>query len=266
MVSVDEEIERLFALAPEEFIAARDEAARRLRDDGDADGAKRLKSLRRPSVAAWAINQLRRRSSDELEQLLAVGDELRKGQRRALSGLKAQDLREVGARRRAARGRLLAAAENILRERGDAGPHLDEVAATLDAAVVDEDAATLVRAGQLSKPLSAPATFELSGALKVAPEPEEGSAPAEAPLPDPDLAEALAAAKTARREAEALRRRAERASEEVGRLEASAAEAMDRAKAAAERAGRLKREADAAEREVAKAERRADRMAKRGKA
>ena len=264
-VSVDEEVERLFALPPEEFIAARDDAARRLREERDPDGAKRVKALRRPSVAAWAINQLPRRSSDELEQLLAVGEELRKGQRRALSGLKAGDLREVGARRRAAKNQLLAAAERILRERGEPGPHLEEVGATLDAAVVDEDAAALVRAGQLSKPLPAPATFELGGGLAVAPEAVGGTEEAAGPQPDPELDEALAEAAKARREATALDARIERAADEVQRLERTAEEARGRADAATERLDALRGEARRATREAERAEERTAHLKRKGR-
>ena len=54
----------LFALPPAEFIAARDALAKRLKADGDATRAAEVKALRRPSVAAWAVNQVARRKPE----------------------------------------------------------------------------------------------------------------------------------------------------------------------------------------------------------
>ncbi|HVL99824.1 MAG TPA: hypothetical protein VM324_11090 [Egibacteraceae bacterium] len=42
--------------------------------------------MRRPTVAAWSLNQLARREPDGLAALRAVGGELALAQRRALSG------------------------------------------------------------------------------------------------------------------------------------------------------------------------------------
>src|SRR5688572_26545469 len=39
--------DELFGLPPEEFVAARDDLARRLRREGDAEAARRVKALRR---------------------------------------------------------------------------------------------------------------------------------------------------------------------------------------------------------------------------
>ena len=48
----------LYRLAPEDFTAARDAAAKQARADGDRDGAAALKALRRPTVSAWLLNAL----------------------------------------------------------------------------------------------------------------------------------------------------------------------------------------------------------------
>jgi hypothetical protein len=42
----------------EEFVAARDQLARQLRAAGDRDAARQVAGLRRPSISAWAANQL----------------------------------------------------------------------------------------------------------------------------------------------------------------------------------------------------------------
>ena len=54
-------MDELFDLPPTEFIAARDALAKQLKADGDAGAAAEVKALRRPSVAAWAVNQVARR-------------------------------------------------------------------------------------------------------------------------------------------------------------------------------------------------------------
>ena len=56
-----DEIDQLFALPLDEFTAARNELARRLKQDGDAEAAEGVRGLAKPTVAAWAVNQLARR-------------------------------------------------------------------------------------------------------------------------------------------------------------------------------------------------------------
>jgi hypothetical protein len=48
------DIDRLYALPLEEFTHERDELAKRVRDEGDADAAAAVKALKKPAVAAWA--------------------------------------------------------------------------------------------------------------------------------------------------------------------------------------------------------------------
>ena len=57
---VEAEIDRLFELSPERFVAERDATAKRLRSGGDVEAAARVTKLRRPTVAAWALDQLAR--------------------------------------------------------------------------------------------------------------------------------------------------------------------------------------------------------------
>ena len=78
--------DELFGLAPEEFVAARDGLARRLKREGDAETAARVKALRRPTLSAWAVNQLARARGRELEPLLDAGERLRSAHQDALAG------------------------------------------------------------------------------------------------------------------------------------------------------------------------------------
>ena len=70
------EIERLYALPLEEFTRERDELAKRLRGEGEREAAAAVKALAKPSVAAWALNQVRRDRPEDVRRLLEVTDEL----------------------------------------------------------------------------------------------------------------------------------------------------------------------------------------------
>ncbi len=86
MATLDREIDRLYTVPLDEFTARRNELAKRLKKDGDADAADQVTALVKPSVPAWTINQLARRQKKEVQSLLATGARLRKAQEKALSG------------------------------------------------------------------------------------------------------------------------------------------------------------------------------------
>src|SRR3954463_1135194 len=141
-VSIDEVAERLYALEPEEFTAARDQAAK----DADGDDRKAIKSLRKPTVAAYVANMLTRSHRDDVEALVDLGDDLRsamagKGDIRALSEQRRELVRALVHQAAVAAGRELTA------------PVEEEVAATLEAATADADLGRAVLSGRLVKPL-----------------------------------------------------------------------------------------------------------------
>ncbi len=76
----------LYGLPLADFTKARDELARRLRREGRRDDAEAVKALRKPTVAAWALNQLARRRPGDVERLLATGERLREAQEALLAG------------------------------------------------------------------------------------------------------------------------------------------------------------------------------------
>jgi hypothetical protein len=147
--------DELFGLPPEEFVAARDDLARRLRREGDADAAKRVKTLRRPPLSAWAVNQLARGRGRGLEELLAAGERLRAAHQAALAGEGADELRAAAKAEREVVARLVKAAMALLGEAGHATTDAtrDRVAATLHAAAASPEAADLVRNGRLTADL-----------------------------------------------------------------------------------------------------------------
>jgi hypothetical protein len=86
-----DEIDELFALPLDEFTAARNALAKRLKQDGDAEAAEAVRTLSKPSVAAWAVNQLARRDPETVRSLLNVAARLRSAQERSLKGERAAD-------------------------------------------------------------------------------------------------------------------------------------------------------------------------------
>jgi len=157
----------LYGLRPEEFTAARDAAVREARSAGDANLAKAVKALRRPSVAAWTVNLLVRRRTDLVEQVVGLGDSLREAQ----SQLQGDALRELTRQRR----QLVSAVTTEARAlAADEGQQLTDavtrqVEDTLQAAMADPEAAVAVLSGLLTQPLSSTGVGSLTDSVAVLP-------------------------------------------------------------------------------------------------
>jgi hypothetical protein len=262
-MDVEAGIERLYGLPTEGFVAARDELARQLRKDGDAAGAKRVAALRRPTVAAWAVNQAARRRPELVTDLMEAGEQLRQAQRRALSGLRGGALRSAGSERRRAVERLVAEAASVLEESGRSPEaHRDAITATLQAASIDESAAAAVRAGMLDRELAAPSGFgDVSGLQLVPPPPE----PEAAEQPARQARRRIRLDPARRRELDAARRQRDQRRREARAASAAAVKAREAAdqaslaeSAATEAARRLAGESAQARRAADEARRAAD--------
>jgi hypothetical protein len=144
-----EAADALYALPLERFTPERDARAKAAK--GDPDLVAGLKSLRKPSVAAWVVNLLVRREAEQVEQVLAIGAALREAQ----EGMDGAELRALTKQRRqltsavTAQARALAADEGVRVTQTVA----DEVEGTLTAGLVDPEAARAVRSGLLVRSL-----------------------------------------------------------------------------------------------------------------
>jgi len=137
----------LYALPPEEFVKARDAAARDLRKADKRDEAEAVRRLRKPTLAAWAVNQLARARELDVRRLLKAGERLREGESDEADFLEAR--REESAVIR----RLLRAARELLEERGHPASDstLERVASILRAAVVDENGRAELAQGRIAR-------------------------------------------------------------------------------------------------------------------
>jgi hypothetical protein len=177
----DEIAAELYLVPPARFVAARDQIVRQARAAGHRDLARELQSLRRPALSAWLVNALTRHQRDRMQELFALGRDLRQAQTR----LDAEQLRRLPGRREELVVELLDWARRHAAEAGvrPTEAALAEVESTLQAGLVDLGAAAAVMSGHLARPM-AHAGF---GPL---PQVESAGGPsAAAPLPEPRPAE-----------------------------------------------------------------------------
>lgn len=154
MVGVD--VDELYGLPLDRFTPERASLVRELRSGGERERATAVAALRKPSVAAWAVNQLVRTQERELRELFAAGDALRDTQAGVLSGgADARDLRSATENERAAVEGLVATARGLLSSGGHelSATTLERVSETLHAAALDDEARGQVSDGRLVREL-----------------------------------------------------------------------------------------------------------------
>ena len=83
---LEKQIDRLYAVPPGEFVGRREELARSLRSEGKRESADEVKKLRKPTVAAWAVNQLVRREKMRVRGLFTAGERLRRAHEKLMEG------------------------------------------------------------------------------------------------------------------------------------------------------------------------------------
>jgi hypothetical protein len=259
------EADDLYGLPLERFTEERNALAKRLRQDGSGDEAAAVSKLKKPTVAAWAVNQLVRTQRRDVGALFDAGDALHKAQadviaRRGSAG----ELRQAAERERAAVAKLMEKARGLLTSQGHelTQATLDRVSETLDAAALDEHARSRVRDGRLERELRhvglgaagsgvAPATGRSRSRAS------EAKPPADRARTDRDRAEKLRAARKAagdaRRVAERARRELKAAQERHDRAAETLREAEDALVAARERANRAATASQQADEELGRA-------------
>ena len=222
MVSV--ELDDLYGVPLDRFVPERAALVRALRSAGEREQAAAVAALRKPSVAAWAVNQLVRTHRAEVDGLLRAGDALREAQAGVLSGgADARDLRSAADQERRAVSDLVDTARGLLSSSGHelSATTLERVADTLHAAALDDDARGQVSDGRLVRELR---HVGLGAGL--------GDAFAAAPAQARPARPAKGEAATQRRAAEAAQREREAARKQARAGERDAAREVDRAERA----------------------------------
>jgi hypothetical protein len=146
----------LYGLPLDRFVPERGALARALRGDGRREEAASIAGLRKPSVAAWAVNQLVRTQHAGVTELFDAGDALRGAQSDVLAGQSDRGgLRAAAERERASVDALVTAARGLLTGEGHelSETIIDRVADTIHAAALDDEARAKVREGRLEREL-----------------------------------------------------------------------------------------------------------------
>jgi len=153
----------LYAGSADDFTDARNRAAK---DVGDKDLAAQVKKLKKPSVAAWAVNLLVRRESEQIDSVLGLAGQLRA----AAEALDGDELRALTRQRRQLTTALASSARSLARDAGVrlTGPVVDQVEGMLTAAMLDEVAAQVVRTGRVVTAFTSTGVSELDVAGVVA--------------------------------------------------------------------------------------------------
>jgi hypothetical protein len=186
MASIAAALEELFDTDPSEFTKKRDELVKQLKKAGDKEAAAQIASKRKPTQMAHVLNQLARKHPDTIADLVDVGRELAREQRRAIRGEGGHSLRDSIDRQRKAITEAGKKAAEVMKELGvDPMAHLQEVTMALQAALIDPIVGAALEAGQLEKAPEAAVGFGGPVAPASAPAVEEAakSEPESKPAP-----------------------------------------------------------------------------------
>jgi len=111
------DVDALFKLPLAEFTGARNALAAQLKKTGAANDASIVKSLAKPSISAWAVNQVYWQHRDAFDDLMAAGNRLQQLQASGVAG-KVGAMRASLDARREALAHLSDLATTLLREAG----------------------------------------------------------------------------------------------------------------------------------------------------
>jgi hypothetical protein len=115
--NLEDDVDALFKLPLPEFTGARNNLAARLKREGRANDSNLVKALAKPSISAWAVNQLHWKHREAFDRLLATSQRFRQSQTAHPAGTIA-DLRGSLDARGEALSQLSDLATVLLREAG----------------------------------------------------------------------------------------------------------------------------------------------------
>lgn len=238
--SLDEAADELYAGPRTTFIARRAALSRAARSSGDASLSREIAQLRKPSVAAAALNRLARDGADALRGVLDLTDRMRAAQR-AGDG---DALRRLVRARQETVQHAMAVAQQLSADADEplSGATLAEVEHALRHAVIDARFAPLLRAGRVDG-VPAPGSEVAAGADHEGAD-GDGSDDEGADAPQPGRRASDAARRE--RDADAARRRHAAAVEDLTAARRSLGAALETARTLDERLASARREVDVA--------------------
>ena len=239
-------LDELYGVEPASFVEVRKRFAGALRSAGDPAAAKSLLAQRRPTTAAWALNQLSREHPELVEAFLAASHDLERAQTGELAGGR-EAARDATRARHATR--CDAVSDAALATLGGRGTDAFRAAiqATLRAAGADAAVGEQLRHGRFERELTGATGFpdfpgltlvpDLEPTSKPGPKPEPALPPRKGPpkpKPKPKPDSDPASDRAAERAAHAERARAAHEREAAGARARLLAQAEEAARAASE--------------------------------
>ena len=154
---LENELDVLFRLPVAEFTAARNTLAAQLKKGGRRDESDRVKALAKPSITAWAVNQLYWQHREAFDRLIATGQRFRKAQTSGRPG-KVADMREALDARREALAHLSDLATALLRDAGSSPTPetIHRITTTLEAMSAYASFPDAQRPGRLTRDVDPP--------------------------------------------------------------------------------------------------------------
>ena len=144
-------VDELYGVDRSDFVAERDRRVTQLRADGHREEATALGRRRKPTLAAWAVDQAARRDGEVVDDLLDAGMALHDAQGVATSGGDADELRRATRDLHRLVDALTDVADGVLAEAGAGSGHRDEVRQTVLAAALDPAMHDELRRGVLER-------------------------------------------------------------------------------------------------------------------
>ena len=161
---LENDVDALFQLALAEFTGARNALAAQLKKSGRGEEAARVKALAKPSISAWAVNQLYWDHREDFDQLIAFGQRFHKAQTSRSSG-KVAEMREALDARREALTQLTDLASSLLRDAGHnpATDTIHRITTTLEGISAYSSRSDGPRAGRLTHDVDPPGFESFTG-------------------------------------------------------------------------------------------------------
>jgi hypothetical protein len=163
---LEDDVDALYRLPLAEFTAARNALAARLKQGGRGNEADFVKTLSKPSVSAWAVNQLYWQHREAFDRLVATGERFGRSQT-SRNDRKVADMREALDARREALSHVSDLATALLREAGH-NPTPDTVhriSTTLEAMSVYASIPDGPRPGRLTQDVDPPGFDSLASLM-----------------------------------------------------------------------------------------------------
>lgn len=163
---LQDEVDALFKLPLAEFTSARNDLAARLKREGRANDSNFVKALAKPSISAWAVNQLHWNHREAFERLLSTSQRFRQSQASHTTA-KMADLRGSLDARGAALSHLSDLASVLLREAGHnpAPDTIHRITTTLEALSAHATLSGGPTPGRLSQDVDPPSFASLASLI-----------------------------------------------------------------------------------------------------